>query len=230
MFGTFKPVAFEPYGRRRSRWGVPRWLMLLLFGIAVGAGGVIYVQERYLPPRLSAAATVELRTAFEKAEAERLRLKNELAETTKRLASTVTDKKALGDELEASRAATARLRDDVASLVAALPPDPRGGVIEVRAARFTAKGATLAYDVVLSRERAGDKALAGVMQLVVEGESSRGGATTVNLEPVAISVGTHESLRGSMRLPEGFKAREMTIQLLDRAGGRLLGRRVLPVK
>lgn len=230
MFGTFKPVAFEPYGRRRSRWGVPRWLMLLLFGIAVGAGGVIYVQERYLPPRLSAAATVELRTAFEKAEAERLRLKNELAETTKRLASTVTDKKALGDELEASRAATARLRDDVASLVAALPPDPRGGVIEVRAARFTAKGATLAYDVVLSRERAGDKALAGVMQLVVEGESSRGGATTVNLEPVAISVGTHESLRGSMRLPEGFKPREMTVQLLDRAGGRLLGRRVLPVK
>jgi len=230
MFGTFKPVAFEPYGRRRSRWGVPRWLMLLLFGIAVGAGGVIFVQERYLPPRLSAAATLELRTAFEKAEAERLRLKNELAETTKRLASTVTDKKALGDELEASRAATARLRDDVASLVAALPPDPRGGVIEVRAARFTAKGATLAYDVVLSRERAGDKALAGVMQLIVEGESSRGGATTVNLEPVAISVGTHESLRGSMRLPEGFKPREMTIQLLDRAGGRLLGRRVLPVK
>jgi hypothetical protein len=33
-----------------------------------------------------------------------------------------------------------------------------------------------------------------------------------------------------MRLPEGFKPREMTVQLLDRAGGRLLGRRVLPVK
>jgi hypothetical protein len=209
---------------------LPRWLVLLLCGIALGAGGVIYVQERHLPPRLSADATTDLRTSFEQAEAGRLRLKSELAETAQRLATAVADKKGLADELDASRAATERLREEVASLVSALPPDPRGGVIEVRAARFAVMAGALAYDVVLSRERAGGKALPGVMQLVVEGESGRGTATTVNLEPVAISVGNHASLRGSLRLPEGFQPRQTTIQLLDRVGGRLLGRRVMVVK
>src|SRR5439155_11951312 len=56
MFGQSKAVIFEPYGRRRSRRTVPRWLVLLLSGIVVGAGGVVFVQERYLPPRLSADA------------------------------------------------------------------------------------------------------------------------------------------------------------------------------
>ena len=47
-----------------------------------------------------------------------------------------------------------RLRQDIASLVASLPPDPRKAPVAVRAARFEVQGATLAYDVVLSRERA----------------------------------------------------------------------------
>ena len=46
MLGSSKPVVFDPYGGRRKRRGVPRWLVLLLLGIAAGAGGVIYVQER----------------------------------------------------------------------------------------------------------------------------------------------------------------------------------------
>ena len=230
MFGTFKPVAFEPYGRRRSRWGVPRWLLLLLWGIAIGVAGVIYVQERHLPPRLSADATVELRQSFAQADAERLRLKNELADTAKRLAATVVNRKAVADELATSRADADRLREDVASLVAALPPDPRGGAVEVRAARFAVNDGTLTYDVVLSRGRTTGKALTGVMQLVVAGESGRGTATTVNLEPVAITVGNHGSLRGSLRLPEGFQPRQTTIHVLDRAGGKLLGMRVMLVK
>jgi hypothetical protein len=230
MFGQFKPVAFEPYGRRRSRWAVPRWLVLLLGGIAIGAGAVVYVQERHLPPRLSANASAQLRTALEQAEADRLRLKNDLADTAKRLASAVAERKALADELVTSRASAERLHEDVASLVEALPPDPRGGVIEVRMARFAVKNGMLTYDVVLSRERAGGKALTGLMQLVVAGESSRSAASTVNLEPVAIAVGNHQSLRGSLRLPDGFHPRQATVQLLDRVGGRPLGMRVMPVK
>jgi hypothetical protein len=229
MFRQFRPVTFDPYGRRRSRWSVPRWLVLLLGGIAIGAGGVVYVQESHLPPRLSATASAELRTAFERAEAERLRLKNELALTAKQLAAALDEKKALADDLATSRAATERLRNDVAALVAVLPPDPRGGAIAVRAARFAVKDGMLAYDVVLSRDRAGGKTMAGVMQLVVAGESGRGGASTVNLEPVAIAVGHHESLHGTLRLPDGFQPRQTTIKLLDRLGGQLLGTRVMNV-
>ena len=60
MLGRSRPVEFNPYGRRRSRRRFPRWLLLLLVGVAVGAGGVVLVQERYLPPRLSAEASTRL--------------------------------------------------------------------------------------------------------------------------------------------------------------------------
>jgi hypothetical protein len=210
---------------------MPRWLVLLLSGIAIGAGGVVFVQERYLPPRLSADASTRLRTSFEQAESERLRLNSELGDTAKRLEAALSDKKRLADELGASRETAVRLREVASSLAASLPPDPRGGAVEVRAARFTAEGGTLAYDVVLTRDRAGSKPLTGVMQLVVTGASSgRGADTTATLKPVAISVGDYESVRGRLPLPDGFKPRQTTINVLDRVDGKLLGRRVMHVK
>ena len=48
MLGTMKPVVFDPYGRRRSRWRPPRWLVLLAVGVAAGAAGVVIIQERFL--------------------------------------------------------------------------------------------------------------------------------------------------------------------------------------
>jgi hypothetical protein len=230
MFGSSRPVPFNPYGRRRSRWRLPRWLVLLLLGIATGVAAVIVVQERYLPPRLSADASVKLRAAFEQADAERLRLKGELAQTTKWLDTTRAERQALTDELTASRAATTQLRDDVSSVVAALPPDPRGGSIEVRAGRFGVKGSQLNFDVVLTREHASAKPLAGVMQLIVAGETARGADSAVPLKPVAVSIGNHQVVRGSLPLPDGLRARQATIQVLDRPGGKLLGMRVILIR
>jgi hypothetical protein len=231
MFGRSKPVSFNRYGSRRSRWRPPPWLVLLLVGIALGAVGVLVVQERYLPPRLSADASGKLQAAFAQTEAERLRLKGELDQATKQLATALAEKKSQADELAASRAGTEQLRDDLRAVVAALPPDPRGGSVEVRAANFSAKGATLAYEVVLTRERAAAKPIAGVMQLVVTGEAARGGAdTSINLKPVALAIGSHQVVRGNLALPDGFRPRQTTVQVLDRPGGKLLGMRVILVK
>jgi hypothetical protein len=229
MFGQSKAVAFEPYGRRRSRWRLPRWLVLLLSGIAIGACGVVVIQERYLPLRLSAQASANLRSAFDQADAERLRLKSELGGATTRLGTALVDKKGLAEELAASRATAKRLQDDVASMVASLPPDPRGAGVEVRAARFTAKGGMLIYDVVLTRERATDKPMTGLMKLVVTGESVRRAETSVTLKPIAVSISNHEIVRGSAPLPEGFKPHQTTIQVLDRLAGKVLGMRVMLV-
>jgi hypothetical protein len=230
MLGQFKPIAFEPYGKRRSRRLLPRWLVLLLIGAAIGAGVVVIVQERYLPPRLSADASAALKRSFAQADAERLRLKGELGDTAKRLETALADKESLVGELNNSREANDRLREDVASLVASLPSDPRAGAIEVRAARFTVRGNALAYDVVLSRERAEGKPFVGVMQLTVAGESGSGAENSVTLKPVAISVGKYESLRGALPLPEGFKPRQTTINVLDRVDGKRMGMRVMHVK
>ena len=141
--------------------------MLLLAGVAIGAAGLWVIQERYLPPRLSADATARLRTDFEQADAERQRLKSELAATSQRLQTALAQGKALGDEAATSRRTVAHLREDVAALAAALPPDPRGGAVQVRAARLTSEGGRLMYDVVLSRDRGGNKPLAGVLPSIV---------------------------------------------------------------
>lgn len=229
MLSQFKPVAFSPYGRRRSRWRPPRWLVLLLSGIAIGAAGVIVVQERYLPPRLSADAAAKLRAEFERADADRLRLKGELEETTKRLGTALADGKGLADELATSRATVERQRDDVSAVIASLPPDPRGGAVEVRAAQLKAEGGMLAYNVVLSRPRATGKPMTGVMQLVVAGTSARGSESAVTLKSIDLSMGRQAIVRGSLPLPDGFKPREATIQVLDRVAGKSLGMRVILV-
>jgi hypothetical protein len=138
MFGSSKPVVLDRYGHRRSRLRVPRWLVLLLLGITAGAGGLLYLQENHLPKRLSAQASTELRDAFEQADAERTKLKADLADVTKRLDVALTEAKTATTELAASRQTVERLRAGLDFVAAALPPDPRGGSVEVRAARFDA--------------------------------------------------------------------------------------------
>jgi hypothetical protein len=230
MFGQSRPVVLDRYGKRGSRWSVPRWLILLLLGVVIGAAGVIVAQERYLPPRLSATASTALRASFEQADGERLRLRSELADATKRRDAALADAKRLSADLATSRSTADRLRETAVALVAALPPDPRGGAVEVRAARFTVEGGALAYDVVLTRDRAAGRPLNGVMQLLVAGASGRGTESSVALKPITLAMGAFESLHGSVPLPEGFKPRETTISVLDAPGGKLLGKRVIYVK
>jgi hypothetical protein len=230
MLGTMKPVVFNPYGNRRRGWRPPRWLVLLALGMAAGAAGVVLVQERYLPPRLSAADSAALRADYAKADEERMRLRNDLSSTAKRLDAALAEKKALADDLAATRQSAERLRGDVVSLAQALPADPRGGVVQVRAARFSTEGGKLYYDVVLSRDHGAGKPLSGVLQLVVAGAPKGKPETTVRLTPVAISVGSVESVRGGLPLPDGFDPRQATIQVLDRPDGKLLGMRVINVK
>ncbi|WP_418319305.1 hypothetical protein [Piscinibacter sakaiensis] len=199
--------------------------MLLLTGMAIGAGGVVFVQERYLPPRLTASASTELRAALAKAEADRSTLRAELDATTGRLEQALADKKALDDELSGSRQTIDSLREDVALILDALPPDPRGGAVEVRAGRFSVESGNLVYDVMLTRDRSGAKPFNGVMQLVLAGQNSH-----INMKPVPVSMTHYQGLRGSMPLPADFRPSEATIRVLDRPDGRQLGMRVLLVK
>jgi len=226
---AFKPVAFDPYGRRkRSAWRVPRWLVLLVVGGAAGAGGVIVVQERMLPPRLSAAESTALRTQLAQAEQDRDRARRDLAATTQKLDATVAERKALADELTADRERTKNSRADQEFLIASLPPDPRGGPVEVRAARLIRERGELNYEVLLTRPKGGNPPLAGVMQFVVTGLAG-GVERHITLEPIKVSVGANQSLRGSVTLPDSFTPKRTTISVFDRPGGKQLGMRVMYV-
>lgn len=230
MFGrTPRPVVIN-YGRQRSRWRMPRWLVLLALGTALGVGGVLFVQERYLPPRLSAAESVQLRSAFERADGARQDLQAQLSDTAQRLQAALADKQRQDAELAAPRAAAQRLRDELGAVIGTLPPDPRGGTVAVRSGRFAAQGGALAYDLVLTREREGAKPMASTVQLSVLGANARGTEVSVDLKPVEVSIAGHEVVRGRQALPEGFKPRQATVQVIERPSGKPLGMRVLLVQ
>lgn len=233
MFGSSRPVVFNPYGRRRSRWRLPRWLVLLLLGAALGVAGVLLAQARYLPPRLSAAQSVQLRGELDEARRDSARAHEEQAQALARMSAALAEREQIQAELAASRSSAQNAREVAASLVAALPPDPRGGAIEVRAARFEPRGGELGYDIVLTRGKAragaNAKPVGGVMQIVVAGSNARGVEATVPATKVEVAVGEHQSLRGSILLPAGFKPRQASIELFDREGGKRLGMRVIRI-
>ena len=227
MFGRSKPVVFDPYGRRGSRWRLPRWLMLLLGGVIAGAAGVLFVQQRYLPPRLSIEESTSLRQAYQQAVAERARLAAELEQTAGRLRTALAEGQTLQAELAAAKTLTDDLRADLGFAIDALPPDPREGQVAVRSARFEVDKGLLSYRVALSRPATGRATIAGVMQLVVAGASPDGGERTVALQPVKLDIGRYEVLRGQVPLPAGFQPRQATIKMLDGSASRQLGMRVL---
>ncbi len=233
MFGKSRPVVFHPYGRRRSGWRVPRWLVVLLVGIALGAAGVLTVQERWLPPRLSAAQSAQLRSEVDDIRRDSVALHAELAQATARMNAALAEREQLHAELAANASAAQSAREVAASLISALPPDPRGGAIEVRAARFEPRGGALGYDMVLTRGRAGSgaasKPIAAVLEIVVAGTTARGTDTSTPADRQQLTVGEQQSVRGSVALPAGFKPRTATITLLDKPGGKRLGLRVIRV-
>lgn len=229
MFGSSRPVVIDRYRSRRSRPGLPGWLWLLLFGIVVGAAAVLFVQQRYLPPRLSGAESAALRQSFEQADSERQQLRGEVAEITRQLAAAQADNKNLKAALQTAQASADELRAAALILVDQLPPDPRGGTVGVRAANFEAAAGVLNYDVVLTREATKGQPLNATVRFVVAGSGANGSQRNVELQPLAVSIGRFASLRGSVPLPDSFKPRQTTINVVD-ANGQLLGKRVLYVK
>ena len=228
MFGRSRKVYFDPYRRRRAR-RLPRWLLLLTGGIVAGAAAVVGVQQRLLPPRLSAAESAQLRSTFEQADGERRQLGIELAALRQQLDTALAEGRELGAQLDTARAERSRLRDDLAAVIDALPADPRGGEAEIRAAQFSTAAGKLGYELVMTSAGGASRPLPGVLRLVVAGDAGRGAATTLTPEPIALALGRQEVLRGSLPLPEGFRPRQATVRVLDRDGGKALGMRVLRV-
>lgn len=229
MFRRSKEIVFSPHGRRRSR-RPPAWLLWTLAGLAAGAGGVLYVQERLLPPRLSVADSSRISQRYTQAQADRVRLSAQLEAAGVQLAALQADRDGLDRALAASRVAVGQLQGDLDSVVESLPADPRKSQVEVRAARFASSAGMLDYNLVLTRERGGAHPLKGTVQLVVKGASPQRADASVNLKPIALSLGRQQVLRGSVPLPEGFRPRQTTVQVLDRDASSVLGMRILVLR
>src|SRR5690606_34605650 len=84
MFGSQKQRAFKPtaYGASRRPRRIPRWLVLMLTGVVLGAGGLLFLQKSYGPPRLTVEQSEQLHYDLNSANMDKQRLQSELTQHT----------------------------------------------------------------------------------------------------------------------------------------------------
>jgi hypothetical protein len=200
--------------------------MLLLLGIAIGSGGLWYAQESLLPKRLSFSESTKLQADLEAAILERQKSAAELKSSIARMDAAEEASKRAATELAVSKKTTAQLQKDLSQFVLALPPDPRGGQVGIRAASFSASNGQLAYNVVFTRATKTADTFRGVMQLVVTGAKESGRENTVVLAPMGMALDSYEQLSGSLVIPASLTPKEVTVKVLRGPGGELVSMRV----
>jgi hypothetical protein len=233
MFRSNKRRVFTPsvYETSRRRRRLPRWLILLIVGMVLGAGGLLFLQTSYGPKRLTVLESQELTDELQSVSLERQRLQSELERTARELSEAREARLAIAEQLKAAEAALQPLRDELNLFAAVMPPDPRGGPIGVSAANFRQGAGGLDYHVLLLRDEAEGQPFQGRLEMAVEGRHANGRYETLELDPLAVRLDRYQHLTGTAKLPDGFSARRVTVRVFDgEQGGRQRAMRILIVR
>ncbi|CFN66193.1 inner membrane protein [Bordetella pertussis] len=209
---VFKPSVYQP-GKRTRR--MPRWLVLLLVGIALGAGGVLFLQTNYGPQRLTVEQSEQLHTELSAANLERQRLQTQLDEAIGQRDANKFTHEQLTTDLAQARTRIDTLNQELLLFQDAMPPDPRGGDIGVRSAVFKRQPGQLSYQVLIMRENHAGPAFKGNVTLAIEGNYANGRRGTLTPDPLALDLQRYNNTQGVLPLPDGFTPRSVTIRVLD---------------
>ncbi|MER1968837.1 hypothetical protein [Castellaniella sp. GW247-6E4] len=234
-FGSSKRPAFKPtpYGYTRQRRGIPRWLVLLISGIVLGAGGVVFLQRSYGPPRLTAEQSEQLRMDLNSANLEKQQLQTQAKQLRTDLEQA---RQSLADQtgkLEQLRADHASMEAGVAELIAAIPPDPRGTSPGIRAADMVTRNDRLAYNTLLIQElpegATEAPAFDGAIKLIAAGHYSNGQTVYVDIATLPLHMGRYTQIKGESELPKGFRARQVTVQITAAGSDKITATRTIRV-
>lgn len=225
---TFKPTAYGSSSRKRRR--IPRWLVLLLTGIALGSGGLLFLQKNYGPVRLTAEQSEQLHYDLNSANIDKQRLQSQLNQQTRELDELRTRFEQQTKELTSVRDELTQLYKDVEPLADAVAPDPRGTSPGIRAARFRNADGQLAYQILVMQDAdKADQRFEGKVEFVVTGRYPNGRTGVVDLPPLDIAVGRYVHMDGSIDLPNGLSAREVVIKITRNGESRMSATRTLRV-
>lgn len=219
MFGRSTRKPFKPYplGASRPRRRLPGWLVALVVGTVGGAAGLLYVQQEHMAPRLSASESAQIASQAAQMSAALAQTQAQLEQANKELAARQAENEELAQSLAQARAALKPLQEDLALLQEVLPADPRGGPLQIRAGRFYNEGQGLSYHVVLTQEEAA-RAFKGSLQFVVQGRYPNGRTASVPLDPLPLEVAGFQNVHGSVPLPDGLQASQITTRVLNGDG------------
>lgn len=229
MFGSRKRHVFKPtaYGTRRQR-RVPRWLVLMVTGVILGAGGLAFIQASYGPPRLTAEQSQQLQYDLNSANLEKQRLQSELNQQGRQLNEVTDELNSKTQELETVTKELAQLSHDIHIFADALPPDPRGTSPGIRAATLRNVDGKLDYRILLIQdEDSRDTPFKGEVELIAAGRYSNGKSAHVPLPAFEIEFGHYTNLEGQLELPDHFTAREVTVQIKAQGQDKITATRTL---
>ena len=215
MFGSkrqgFRPTA---YGSSRRRRGIPRWLVLLLTGIVLGAGGLLFLQKSYGPTRLTVEQSEQLHYDLNSANMDKQRLQSQLNQHIQELKEANTRIQSQDKQLTERQADIDRLSSDVALFTETAPDDPRGTSPGIRAVSFSFANGQLDYHILVMQDA--DKAATpfnGEVTLTAAGRYANGRNANEQLAPFPVNLERYTHLQGTVEVPEGFTPREVTIQI-----------------
>ena len=233
MFGSSKRQAFRPtaYGSSRSRRGIPRWLVLLLTGIVLGAGGLLFLQKSYGPTRLTVEQSEQLHYDLNSANMDKQRLQSQLNQHVQELKETNARIQSQDKQLSERQAEIDLLSSDVALFTETAPDDPRGTSPGIRAVSFRHADGQLDYHILVMQDA--DKAgtpFKGEVTLTAAGRYSNGRNANEELPPFPVSLERYTHLQGTVDMPEGFTPREVTIQIRAEGAERVSAMRVIRVR
>lgn len=212
---TFKPTA---YGYSRRSRGIPRWLLLLITGIVLGAGGVLFLQRSYGPQRLTIEQSEQLRTDLNTANLENQRLTADAKKLHETLSQSQKSEKSANQAMTQARQHAADMQAGVASLIDAIPADPRKGTPGIRAADVTLAQGGLHYQILLIQDIPQGETeapnLRGTVKLVAMGSYPNGNHGYQDMASLPLDMGRYTVVKGNWTdIPKGFRPFQVTVQI-----------------
>ncbi|MDS1142566.1 hypothetical protein RE432_19210 [Pusillimonas sp. SM2304] len=231
MFGSPKRHVFKPtaYGTTRRPRRIPRWLVLLLTGVVLGAGGLLFLQKSYGPTRLTVEQSEQLHYDLNSANMDKQRLQSELSRETRSLADVRAQLDAQTAELKAALAQVEKTNQDIQLFADAMPADPRGTSPGIRAASFTREGEELNYQILVMQDQGKTAPFKGSAELTVAGRYNNGKSGHIDLPAFDLELERYTHAAGSEPLPPGFSPREVTIKIKREGAERVVATRTIRV-
>lgn len=231
LFGSSKRNVFQPtpYGSSRRKRRIPRWLVLILTGIVLGSGGVLFLQKSYGPTRLTAEQSLQLQSDLNSANLDKQRLQAQVDSQSNNLGESKSAQAKLATQLKQSQEQIAKLKNDLELFAQSIPPDPRGTNPGIRATDFNVVDDQLNYKILVMQDKEDAAPFQGDMELRIAGYYPNGNGATINTEPEAITVGYYNQLQGTATLPRAFTPRTVTVMINQRDSKKLAATRTLRV-
>src|SRR5690606_31510311 len=170
-----------------------------------------------MAPRLSARESEQITMQAAQLSAALAQSQSQLEQASKELTAQQALNESLSQDLARARTALEPLQEDLALLQEVLPADPRGGDLQIRAGRFYNKDDGLSYHMVLTQNEP-EQTFKGSLQFVVQGRYPNGRTASVTLDPLPLELSDFQNVRGTVPLPDGMQASQITTRVLNGDG------------